>query len=154
MDVEKWPRKLLVTLYRHRWDIETSFREMKILDSIESFHSRSAAGVRQEIAAYMIARLLTGMLMCMCMKNKNTRIRWNNDTQLLCNHQTLVEIITDTIIACAQHGDEWGLHVFRERVKVAEDATQKKRPGRFFELKCKGRYGRWVATKNNRSKYV
>lgn len=49
-------------LYSQRWRIETAFREMKIWHGLESFHSRTVAGIAQEIAVVMIFLLLAGEL--------------------------------------------------------------------------------------------
>lgn len=151
MDKKKWTRKLLLRLYRDRWDIETSFREMKILDTMENFHTKSADGVRQEIASYMIARLLAGLIMRCVMKKSHPQTRGTDDHRILCNHKTITEAITDTIIAYANYGEDEACIVLRERIIVIEDAMQKRRPDRDYEIKCKGRYGRWKGTKNHRN---
>ena len=53
-------RRALCDLYCYRWDIETSFKEMKIWHGLENFNARYAEGIHQEVAGLMLFMLLTG----------------------------------------------------------------------------------------------
>lgn len=153
MDQKIWPRSMLLKLYTLRWDIETSFRELKIQDRIENFHSTSADGVRQEIAAYMIARLLAGVLLAQASRRMPTcDFSWDNPRRHVFNNVSLIEAMADTIAACATKVDAAHIALLLEHHFIAiRSAMQRRRPGRTFIRKCKGRYGRWKGTKNHRS---
>lgn len=50
---EGFDRDTIIKLYAARWGIETVFREVKCEFDLERFHSRSVAGIQQEIAAVL-----------------------------------------------------------------------------------------------------
>jgi hypothetical protein len=62
LDPQIHPAQTLIALYFQRWRIETAFREMKIWHGLETFHSRTVAGIAQEIAVVMIFLLLASEL--------------------------------------------------------------------------------------------
>ncbi len=65
MDRRRFPRTAIIALYWRRWGIETHYRDEKTLQQIERFHSRTPAGIRQELFAILvgcvIARTLTAL---------------------------------------------------------------------------------------------
>jgi hypothetical protein len=148
---QQWPRKVLLKVYTARWDIETAFREMKILDHIEGLTTRSDYGVRQEIAAYMIARLLIGMTMRYAMPAVDKLLRWDNERRRIPNYVTLVDTTRDTLLAIITGYQKDASSIFCHGLVVITDAAQKRRPHRSYQRKCRGRYGRWKGTKNHRS---
>ena len=152
LDKKKWPAKALVDSYRYRWDIETSFREAKILDNLESFNGHTAMAVRQEVAAYMIARLLTSYVWLIARNTqyKSLQADQMNINDSTFNHVTIVELIYDCILSI--HGPRLNdpLAICEHRYGIVLKFRQKKRPKREYEYKCKGRYGRWKGTKNHR----
>jgi hypothetical protein len=152
IDRETWPRSMLLKLYSLRWDIETAFRELKIQDHIEGFHSTHAAGIRQEIAAYMIARLLAGILLTQASRRMpECDFSWDQPRRHVFNNVSLVQAIADTIAACAVQRDMADITRMLEYHFLAiRSAMQRRRPCRTYVRKCKGRYGRWKGTKNHR----
>lgn len=62
LDQQRHIAETLISVYFQRWRIETAFREMKIWHGLETFHSRSADGIAQEIAAVMVFLLLASEL--------------------------------------------------------------------------------------------
>jgi Transposase DDE domain len=65
LDIRVFPLQDLVALYWHRWAVENHYRDEKILQHIEQFHSRTPNGIRQELFAILIscviARTLTAL---------------------------------------------------------------------------------------------
>lgn len=52
----------LIAVYGMRWGVETAFREMKSIASIERWHSRKPDGIRQELHALMCWFCIAGLL--------------------------------------------------------------------------------------------
>ena len=154
MDRKKWPRTLLVKMYRVRWGIETAFRELKIHDRIENFTAKNTNGICQEIAVYMIARLLAGMLIRYVIHEYKIDDRWDNETQSVCNHVVVAETVADLCIAYIRSNQNEITKILIDGIKDIKDTMQKRRPDRSYEITCKGRYGRWKGTKNCRKNYV
>jgi len=152
MDRATWPRSLLLKLYSLRWDIETSFREMKIQDHLEGFHAHTADGIRQEIAAYMIARLLAGTLLAEAANGCDTKDHaWDNKRRLIWNNRTIIDALTDIMLAMFGSATRQSpSEILAHRLAGIAAAAQRRRPGRTYIRKCKGRYGRWKGTKNHR----
>lgn len=151
MDRDLWTRSTLLKLYSLRWDIETAFRELKIQDRVESFHAKTPDGIRQELAAYMIARLLAGIVLGQVTYMPGVDLTWNCARRHVFNHVTVVDAVIDVIRSCVCDAD---LHkstkIIRHHFWIIRDAVQRRRPGRSFIRKCQGRYGRWKGTKNHR----
>ena len=55
LDAERYPAEEIVELYARRWRIETLFREVKVVLKPDVLRSRTADGVRKELAARMVA---------------------------------------------------------------------------------------------------
>jgi hypothetical protein len=55
LDAERYPAGEIVGLYARRWRIETLFREEKVALKADVLRSRTADGVRKELAARMVA---------------------------------------------------------------------------------------------------
>lgn len=51
LDMEAIPRGEIVDMYFKRWAVEVYYREEKIIQQVERFHSRTAKGVLQELFA-------------------------------------------------------------------------------------------------------
>ena len=150
-DKVKWTAKLLFSVYRYRWDVETAFREMKILDKLESFCGKSSLAIKQEIAAYMIARLLTSAVCGVLHHKKSTIDGTLTNKEMTCNHVTVMELLSDCVIKINTETKSVEV-IFLHRLFVSLSAMQKKRPKRIYPFKCNGRYGRWKGTKNYRKK--
>lgn len=59
------PRQAFVELYSQRWWAEETFKSYKVTLDLETFHSRSEAGIRQEVEAATLLWNLTRMLSAM-----------------------------------------------------------------------------------------
>jgi hypothetical protein len=55
-------RAELIKIYGSRWGVETAFRELKTFMDTEPFHSKSAAGIEQELVAGQIWMTLASLL--------------------------------------------------------------------------------------------
>lgn len=53
LDAEAFPHDEIIKMYFERWAVEVYYREEKIIQEIERFHSRTPLGVRQELFAVM-----------------------------------------------------------------------------------------------------
>jgi hypothetical protein len=64
-DKQAFPRQSVVDLYYRRWAIENHYRDEKVGFEIESFHSKTVNGIRQELFAILIvcviARVVTAL---------------------------------------------------------------------------------------------
>jgi hypothetical protein len=88
LDRKIHPRRSLVALYYHRWDLGTAFREMKVWYGLESFAARYAKGIHQEVAALMIFMQLTAELEAQALDYHDVEMQ-KHDKE---NHPTVPEI--------------------------------------------------------------
>ena len=63
LDPVLYPAKALIELYRRRWQIEVDFRDLKNTLQMTKLRSRTADGVRKELAAFVILYNLVRMTM-------------------------------------------------------------------------------------------
>jgi hypothetical protein len=63
LDKEQFPRQEIMYLYFRRWEIETYYRDEKIVLEIEEFHGKTCNSVRQELFAAMIMTVIARTLM-------------------------------------------------------------------------------------------
>jgi hypothetical protein len=58
-----YPRESIIDLYFRRWNLENYYRDEKVTLHIETFHSRTPNGIRQELFAAMIMTVIARTLM-------------------------------------------------------------------------------------------
>jgi hypothetical protein len=58
-----FPAKTIIDLYFRRWAIESHYRDEKTVLNIETFHSRTENGIRQELYAVLIMTIIARILM-------------------------------------------------------------------------------------------
>jgi hypothetical protein len=58
-----FPREDIVDLYFRRWEVETNYRNEKVVLEIEQFHGKSANSIRQELYAVTIMSVIARTLM-------------------------------------------------------------------------------------------
>ena len=63
LDAERYPADEIADLYAGRWRIETAFRELKVTSGADVLRSKKPDGVRNEIAARMMAMNLVRIMM-------------------------------------------------------------------------------------------
>ena len=63
MDPKKFSQKEITDLYYRRWEIESYYRDEKIFLDIDTFHSKTSNGIRQELFAALIMSVIARILM-------------------------------------------------------------------------------------------
>ena len=64
-DTEKFPRQEIITLYFKRWEVESYYRDEKVVLEIEGFHGKTSNSIRQELFAAMIMSVISRTLMAL-----------------------------------------------------------------------------------------
>jgi hypothetical protein len=59
----RYPRQDMIDLYFRRWAVETYYKDEKVTLQIETFHSQTPNGIRQELLAAMIMTVIARTLM-------------------------------------------------------------------------------------------
>jgi len=59
LDARAFPKDEIVKMYFKRWEVEVYYREEKIIQELERFHSRAPLGVRQEFFAVTALTVLS-----------------------------------------------------------------------------------------------
>lgn len=62
-DKEKYPRQEIIDLYFKRWEVESYYRDEKVVLEVERFHGKSCNSIRQELFAAAIMTVITRTLM-------------------------------------------------------------------------------------------
>ena len=89
LDKQKFSRKEIIDLYFKRWEIETHYRDSKCTIEIETFHSKSVNGIKQEFyAAAIMAALSRLAINCSELINdsNNTKPQFKNALRKMSNH--------------------------------------------------------------------
>ena len=77
LDAEEFPPHKLGELYRMRWGVETSFRNLKYAVGMLAFHSRKSEFVMQEIYAGLIIHNMTAVVsMCVTIPEKERKYEY------------------------------------------------------------------------------
>ncbi len=63
LDKKRFPRDEIIALYFKRWEVESYYRDEKIVLELDRFHSTTCNGVRQELFAAMIMSVISRTLM-------------------------------------------------------------------------------------------
>jgi hypothetical protein len=58
-----FPRREIINLYFRRWEVESYYRDEKIVLDLETFHGRSCNSIRQELLAAVIMSVISRTLM-------------------------------------------------------------------------------------------
>jgi hypothetical protein len=137
--------KLLPGLYHMRWQIETSFAEMKIVQQMEGgFRSRTAAGIAYEVAGHVVLYLLVRWLIVEAAEEHDVdplRISFSNALREL-------QQIWDSMVISSP---EWVARVLMPRLleRIASHLVPF-RPGRSYPRKKKAK-GRTAKSKRRKS---
>jgi hypothetical protein len=68
LDSATFSREQIADLYRRRWEVENHYRDEKVHLDIETFHTLSVNGVRQELFAVVIMAVIARTLMALSME--------------------------------------------------------------------------------------
>jgi hypothetical protein len=64
-DKKEFPSHELSSLYFKRWEVESYYRDEKVILEVEEFHGKSSNSIRQELFAAMIMSVISRVLMIM-----------------------------------------------------------------------------------------
>jgi Transposase DDE domain len=137
-------RVLAPGLYHRRWEIETTFRELKVTQGMEgSLRSRSPEGIRYEVANHVVLYLLTRWLMVEAAKKAGI------DDPLRLSFKSAMEELGDMRETLLHAAPEYVERVLLPRLleRIASHLVPL-RPGRHYsrprdtkpKLKSKGRH--------------
>lgn len=70
-DPTLFSRSALIALYQRRWAIETHYRDEKTQLQIETFHSRTINGVRQELFAILVAMVMARTITALSVESES-----------------------------------------------------------------------------------
>jgi len=107
VDSTRYSAEALVELYFRRWRIEEQYRDEKTHLDIESFHSRSENGIRQELLAVLAMCVISRTLMAMMTEQYPNRLhspQFKNAVHTLSREAALL----------AAQQPEAALQIFRE----------------------------------------
>lgn len=63
---KNYPCDEIIDLYFRRWEVESYYRDEKVIMEIEKFHSKTENGILQELYASMIMSVISRTLMSLC----------------------------------------------------------------------------------------
>lgn len=63
LDEIRFPPAAIIALYFRRWAVETQYRDEKTSLDVETFHSHTENGIRQELFAILLVAVITRLLM-------------------------------------------------------------------------------------------
>jgi len=68
LDRRLYPREAIIDLYFRRWAVEEYYKDEKVTLQIETFHSQTPNGIRQELFAAMLMTVIARTLMIVAQK--------------------------------------------------------------------------------------
>jgi len=105
----KFTKDQITTLYFRRWEVESYYRDEKVVLEVIKFHSKTPNGIRQELFAVMIMSVISRTLMTLSSSRfdtkteeyqfKNAVMALASDAAVLApeNPEKAIEIFTDII---------------------------------------------------------
>lgn len=134
VDVGKYPREEIISIYPERWQIETRNNELKNMIKIENLRSRRQEGIVKEIWMHLtVANLVRLIMLEAAEKAGESAI---NLSYLL----ALEKIIDTTVVMWHSPVYSW-LLVYREMIEEISQRKILKRPGRSYPREVKRRSG-------------
>lgn len=100
-DMHLYPREEVIELYKKRWEVETLYCRIKQNFKLQKWHTKTAAGVRREIMAGLLALSIVAKHVYKAMsalKEKATRWKVNFKFAILVLRRTLIRPMTDKAI--------------------------------------------------------
>lgn len=149
---EKESRKRVIELYHRRWSVETMYFKVKSLLSLESFHTKTLNGIKQEVWANLFVLGLTSLL-----TNQAAWIKGVDQTQHQINFKRVLEVTRRHVVAVieSQKTGQEILVLLHEIIEQVVRAIVKKRPGRHYPRISHKRPSKWGSIANrNKHKVV
>lgn len=140
-----FPADSIVELYFRRWEIESYYRDEKVFLGLESFHSKTENGIRQELFAVMIMSLIARLMMVFepapCPQLKS-RPQFKNAVMALASDAALL----------APERPELAIAIFREVLdeiaRVRYYHPKKPRPS--YPRVCKASINKWKQRRSDK----
>lgn len=84
MDKKKFSSQEIIDLYFRRWEVESYYRDEKTFLEVDTFHSRTSNGIRQELFAALIMSVIARTLMVVALQpqDQTTPSQKNGQPQL------------------------------------------------------------------------
>jgi hypothetical protein len=92
-DRRKYPRQEILALYFRRWEIETYYRDEKIVLDIEKFHGHTCNSIRQELLAAAIMSVISRTLMVLSseiFENTGKEVQFKNAIMTLASEAAIL----------------------------------------------------------------
>lgn len=70
LPMQNFPQEEIIALYYRRWEVENYYRDEKVTMEIETFHSKSPNGIRQELFCAVIVSVLTRIMIMLGSKDE------------------------------------------------------------------------------------
>ena len=143
-----WSLRQVGLLYKSRWGIETAFREMKHVLSMNRIHARKSEGVRQEVACACVIMVLIATLELIALHNSNKEIDGPfNKNKYRANRISIIKLIQ--IITRELFSRRKIYAIWKQLMRVGKRARPVKK-GRSFERRCKSVDGIWKQKQRRR----
>jgi len=139
LDNEKYPKEEIIDLYFRRWEIETHYRDSKCTIEIETFHSKSVNGIRQEFYAAAIMTAISRLMMnCIDLMNdsKGAKPQFKNALRKMANQATIL-VATDP-----RKTYFYFLEILDQIKRVRYYKPKEKRPSQIRI--CKKQQSKWI----------
>ena len=156
MDMKKYSRKEIIALYFRRWEVESYYRDEKTFLNVETFHSKTSNGIRQELFAIIIMAVIARILMVLSMvtsaQTEISKEKKPPDTQKLLDtlpepqFKNAVMTLAAEAAILAPHAPEDAVKIFKEvllqirRIKYYRPLRKRSSKTRI----TKGRISKWA----------
>ena len=130
----------VLDLYAKRWGIETLYRDLKSLANVEGWHSKTTAGIEQELIALMTWFTVSAVIAQAAQAAAGSTVRANTRRVF----EGTAYAMEALFMAAATDGRTSELFLCRanEALRRIEKWANKQRPGRSASRKPKHPYGR------------
>lgn len=141
--------RLRVGLYHRRWEIETTFHELKVDQGLErSLRSRTAASIRYEVAGHVVLYLLVRWLMV----EAAAQAAPDGDPLGLSFKHALEELLTAWPLLLTASASDVSRRILPRLLKAIASHQVEWRPGRSFKRKPKSKTKCTKKSKSNAAK--
>jgi hypothetical protein len=90
-DKIEFPANEIIDLYFKRWEVESYYRDEKVLLEIEQFHSKTNNGIKQELYAALIMAVITRILMVLSAADSSIEPQFKNAIRNLASDAAILK---------------------------------------------------------------
>jgi len=137
--------RLRVGLYHRRWEIETTFHELKVDQGLERLRSHTAASIRYEVAGHVVLYLLVRWLMAEAARQAAP----DGDPLGLSFKHALEELLTGWPLLLTASVSDVRRRILPKLLEAIASHQVDRRPGRSFKRKPKSKHKRTKKSKRN-----